>query len=109
MEILLLGRGKTGALVAEVARARGHRVRVLGAAENPACSALTADNLHGIDVAIDFTAPSCVVGHIEACVSAGKSMVVGTTGWYGEIDRSEERRVGKECLSVCRSRWSPYH
>ena len=25
------------------------------------------------------------------------------------IQRSEERRVGKECLSVCRSRWSPYH
>src|SRR3546814_15501844 len=26
-----------------------------------------------------------------------------------EIDRSEERRVGKECVSTCRSRWSPYH
>ena len=26
--------------------------------------------------------------------------------WRG---RSEERRVGKECTSVCRSRWSPYH
>ena len=26
-----------------------------------------------------------------------------------EIDRSEERRVGKECTSWCRSRWSPYH
>ena len=25
------------------------------------------------------------------------------------LRRSEERRVGKECLSVCRSRWSPYH
>src|SRR3546814_13879897 len=25
-----------------------------------------------------------------------------------EIDRSEERRVGKECVSTCRSRWSPY-
>ena len=25
------------------------------------------------------------------------------------IVRSEERRVGKECQSVCRSRWSPYH
>ena len=25
------------------------------------------------------------------------------------IDRSEERRVGKECASMCRSRWSPYH
>src|SRR3546814_16718166 len=26
-----------------------------------------------------------------------------------EIQRSEERRVGKECVSTCRSRWSPYH
>ena len=26
-----------------------------------------------------------------------------------EIFRSEERRVGKECVSTCRSRWSPYH
>src|SRR3546814_11507544 len=27
----------------------------------------------------------------------------------GLSDRSEERRVGKECVSTCRSRWSPYH
>src|SRR3546814_5532004 len=27
----------------------------------------------------------------------------------GSCDRSEERRVGKECVSTCRSRWSPYH
>src|SRR3546814_20978838 len=27
----------------------------------------------------------------------------------GGVDRSEERRVGKECVSTCRSRWSPYH
>src|SRR3546814_4731491 len=27
----------------------------------------------------------------------------------GPIERSEERRVGKECVSTCRSRWSPYH
>src|SRR3546814_4031178 len=26
-----------------------------------------------------------------------------------DVDRSEERRVGKECVSKCRSRWSPYH
>src|SRR3546814_4705122 len=25
------------------------------------------------------------------------------------VERSEERRVGKECVSTCRSRWSPYH
>ena len=26
-----------------------------------------------------------------------------------KMERSEERRVGKECLRLCRSRWSPYH
>src|SRR3546814_12840297 len=30
-------------------------------------------------------------------------------GGGGEGFRSEERRVGKECVSTCRSRWSPYH
>jgi 4-hydroxy-tetrahydrodipicolinate reductase len=87
MKILLLGRGKTGSLVAEVARQRGHSVRIAGAAENAECAALTAENLSSIDTVIDFTAPSCVVGHIEACVGAGKNMVVGTTGWHGELDR----------------------
>src|SRR3546814_4384147 len=29
--------------------------------------------------------------------------------WLPEFFRSEERRVGKECVSMCRSRWSPYH
>src|SRR3546814_20722974 len=28
---------------------------------------------------------------------------------HGREERSEERRVGKECVSTCRSRWSPYH
>src|SRR3546814_14284809 len=31
------------------------------------------------------------------------------TGNYSAKSRSEERRVGKECVSTCRSRWSPYH
>jgi large subunit ribosomal protein L6 len=36
------------------------------------------------------------------------NMVVGVTEGY-EKKRSEERRVGKECRRLCRSRWSPYH
>jgi 4-hydroxy-tetrahydrodipicolinate reductase len=87
MKLLILGRGKTGSLVAEVARRRKHDVRVVGATENAACAALASDELEDIDVVIDFTAPHCVVDHIEACVRAGKSMVVGTTGWYAELDR----------------------
>src|SRR3546814_6528355 len=33
----------------------------------------------------------------------------GLIGNIGQANRSEERRVGKECVSTCRSRWSPYH
>lgn len=87
MNILILGRGKTGSLVAEAARHRGHQVNVLGAGENPGASALTSANLAAVDMVIDFTTPSAVLGNIEACVRAGKSIVVGTTGWYGELGR----------------------
>src|SRR3546814_18087125 len=34
--------------------------------------------------------------------------VLNLVGWVGGL-RSEERRVGQECVSTCRSRWSPYH
>jgi 4-hydroxy-tetrahydrodipicolinate reductase len=87
MNLLILGRGKTGSLVAEVARYRNHDVQAVGAADNPTCAALAADKLRDIDVIIDFTTPHCVLDHIEAGVKAGKHMVVGTTGWYGEADR----------------------
>jgi 4-hydroxy-tetrahydrodipicolinate reductase len=90
MNILVLGRGKTGSMVAEVAGWRGHSVEVAGAVENAACAALSREKLSAIDVVIDFTAPSCVVKHIEACVGAGKNMVVGTTGWHGDVDRIQK-------------------
>jgi 4-hydroxy-tetrahydrodipicolinate reductase len=91
MNILLLGRGKTGSLVAQVARQRGHDVRVVGAAENDCTAALVAEKLRGTDVVIDFTSPSCVVANIEACIAAGKNIVVGTTGWHGELDRIRQQ------------------
>jgi 4-hydroxy-tetrahydrodipicolinate reductase len=87
MNTLILGRGKTGSLVAEVARQRGHQVSVLGASDNPRASSLTAAKLARVNMVIDFTTPSAVLENIEACVQAGKSMVVGTTGWYSELAR----------------------
>jgi len=87
MNILLLGRGKTGSLVAEVARQRGHDIQVVGAKENAGAAALTPEKLDKTDIVIDFTAPSCVVTHMETCVKAGKNMVVGTTGWQEDLDR----------------------
>jgi 4-hydroxy-tetrahydrodipicolinate reductase len=90
MRLLLIGRGKTGSLVAEVARDRKHHVTVVGAAENKGCAALTPDKLHDIQIVIDFTSPDCIAANIEACVKAGKNVVVGTTGWYDELDRVRE-------------------
>jgi 4-hydroxy-tetrahydrodipicolinate reductase len=87
MNLLILGRGKTGSLVAEVARERQHQIEIAGAAENASGAALTAEKLQGIDVVIDFTAPHCVLGNIEACVRAGKNAVVGTTGWQSELEQ----------------------
>jgi 4-hydroxy-tetrahydrodipicolinate reductase len=87
MNLLVLGRGKTGSLVAEVAAQRKHHVQVVGADENSACAALAPERLHDIDAVIDFTTPHGVIASIEACVKAGKNMIVGTTGWYNDLDR----------------------
>jgi len=85
MNILLLGAGKTGALVAEIARQRGHSIEVLRASDNRDGSALTEQRLAAIDSVIDFTTPDCVLKNISHCVAAGRQMVVGTTGWYSEL------------------------
>ncbi len=86
MLVLVLGKGKTGSLVAEVARERGHGVRALDIIENEHASALTAPNLAGVDVAVDFTAPESALENMRAVLSLGRSIVVGTTGWYAQLD-----------------------
>jgi 4-hydroxy-tetrahydrodipicolinate reductase len=60
---------------------------VLGASDNPGASALTVAKLAPVDMVIDFTTPTAALDNIAACIHAGKSMVVGTTGWYGELTR----------------------
>ncbi|HEY1806292.1 MAG TPA: dihydrodipicolinate reductase C-terminal domain-containing protein [Terracidiphilus sp.] len=85
MLILVLGKGKTGTLVAEVARERGHGVRALDIDENVHASALTAPSLAGVDVVVDFTAPEAAVENMRAVLSVGGRIVVGTTGWYAKL------------------------
>ena len=97
MKILLLGAGKTGSLVAEVARERSHVVTVLRSADNALGSGLTRELLAPIDVVIDFTTPDCVIANIHACVAAAKNMVVGTTGWYAEIPQIRAAVQKQDC------------
>src|SRR6202795_3492245 len=96
MNLLILGRGKTGALVAEVARSRRHHVRVLFASENAGAGALTPDSLETTDAVIDFTTPAAVVANVEACIQAKRNLVVGTTGWYDQVPRLREMVLSAE-------------
>ena len=51
-----------------------------------------------------FQAPSIAVSNASQCV-----LVFVMNNFFFVLCRSEERRVGKECVTQCRSRWSPYH
>jgi 4-hydroxy-tetrahydrodipicolinate reductase len=95
MIFLVLGRGKTGQVVADVAHQRGHSVRVIGEEENGNASALTGPMLAGFDAVIDFTTPQAVIPNMRACFANGARVVVGTTGWYDKLD---------EMRSICERR-----
>ncbi len=85
MNLVLLGAGKTGSVVAGIAAERGHLMKVVEIDENPDGRALTRASLAAVDAVIDFTSPHAVLKNIEACARAGVNMVVGTTGWYDHI------------------------
>lgn len=86
MRMLILGRGKTGRVVAEIARERRHSVQVLDAKENEDAGSLTPPSLASFEVIIDFTTPEAVIPNLRACLATGAKVVVGTTGWYGHLE-----------------------
>jgi 4-hydroxy-tetrahydrodipicolinate reductase len=90
MNLLVLGKGKTGSLVYEIAKERGHKVRAHDEFDNIHASMLTPERLKDIDVVVDFTTPATVVENVAACVKAGTNVVVGTTGWYDQLPQLRE-------------------
>ena len=96
--LALCGRGRMGAMVADIARERGHRVLVqLGAAENPGGRGLSPSALEGVDVVADFSAAPAVLDNVRAAARAGRRVVLGTTGWDSQPAAHEElARIVKE-------------
>src|SRR6185503_12579258 len=87
MNIALIGNGKMGLEVERLARSKGIVVKkIFGAEENPDGKGLTAESLAGVDVCVEFTVPAAAVKNISAAAKAGKPIVVGTTGWYDQLD-----------------------
>jgi 4-hydroxy-tetrahydrodipicolinate reductase len=90
VKVLVLGHGKTGALVADIARQRGHEVSTLRSKENQDGRGLKLEVLQQTDVVIDFTTPHAAIPNIIRCAEARTPMVVGTTGWYQHMDKVRE-------------------
>ncbi|TDO23310.1 4-hydroxy-tetrahydrodipicolinate reductase [Pedobacter duraquae] len=92
MKLALLGYGKMGQIIERFAVERGHEVVLKINVDNK--EELTASNLSKADVAIDFSAPAAALDNIYACFDANIPVVVGTTGWYGQL-----QEVKNDCLN----------
>lgn len=88
MKIAIIGYGKMGHAIAEAARLQGIGISSIidPMSEGATHKSLSEESLSGADVAVDFSTPASAPGNIELASSAGKSMVVGTTGWYEHIE-----------------------
>jgi 4-hydroxy-tetrahydrodipicolinate reductase len=99
MKIALIGYGKMGREVEHVAKEKGIKVAsIITEESNTGGLGITPDSLKGVDVCIDFSVPAAVLDNIEAVADCGKSMVVGTTGWYDRLEHVrklvKEKKIG---------------
>jgi 4-hydroxy-tetrahydrodipicolinate reductase len=84
MKIALVGYGKMGKIIEEIAQKRGHEI-VARLKETP-----TPENLNNPDVVIEFSLPEAAFNNIKACLETKIPVICGTTGWLekrAEIDQ----------------------
>ena len=81
MKIGIIGYGKMGKVIEEIAEKRGHQIVTRVNSSHPIESAEFGD----MDVAIEFTAPHLAVRHIEYCADNNTPVVVGTTAWNHDL------------------------
>lgn len=88
MRLVIVGNGKMGRAITELAKDRGHVIHtVVTRTENAGGRALTAERLAGAEVALEFTRPDSVAINLEHLIAAGIPTVTGTTGWGDELPR----------------------
>jgi 4-hydroxy-tetrahydrodipicolinate reductase len=92
MRITIVGNGRRGKAVAELAMHRGHTVvTVIDSSSNAGGQGLTRERLAGVDIAIEFTRPQAVVRNLESLIELGIPTVTGTTGWAESLPAVAER------------------
>jgi 4-hydroxy-tetrahydrodipicolinate reductase len=94
--------GKMGRALAALAPEAGFRVVAELDPAHPGYAGVTRDALAGAAVAIDFTTPGAAAENARACARAGCPVVVGTTGWYDQLDAvaADVERAGGAILTA---------
>src|SRR5229473_5635705 len=86
--IAIVGYGKMGQLIERLAPEAGFAVGLkLDIDTNVNQQGITPENFRGVDVAIEFSMPHVAVANLERLCAIGVPTVVGTTGWYNELER----------------------
>lgn len=87
MKIALLGYGKMGKEIEQIALQRGHSIVLKIDTDN----VVTKEQLQQADAAIEFSTPHTVVENIYKCFAAKLPVVVGTTGWYDSFEEVKSK------------------
>jgi 4-hydroxy-tetrahydrodipicolinate reductase len=85
MRIALIGYGKMGKAIEEIALQKKHTISLKINAKN--ADELTKENLQNADVAIEFTSPQTAAQNIIKCFEAGVPVICGTTGWLDKLEQ----------------------
>ena len=84
--LAIIGHGKMGRLIEQLAPEYGFDVRlVLNSGTNACGAGLTPENLHGIEAAVEFSAPLAAAQNIRQLATLRVPVVAGTTGWFQEL------------------------
>ena len=87
MNIALIGYGKMGHMIEEIALQRGHQVVLKVNIDN--VEDLNVENLSKADVAIEFTGPDSAFENVRKCIDHGLPVVSGSTGWNKELTEAK--------------------
>ena len=87
MKIALIGYGKMGKAIEEIALSRGHEIVLKVGIENLEDN--TVEKISKADVAIEFTGPEVAFENIKRCLDAGVPVVSGSTGWLKNLAEAE--------------------
>jgi len=92
MNIALIGYGRMGHIIEEIAVVRGHRIGLTVDVGN--YNDLNREKFKDIDVAIEFSSPEAALKNVSACLNMKVPVVSGTTGWVKDLDK---------VLEICRA------